>query len=98
MDGWLMMIINKIGKAEITCNIQTFTDKALRKYFCEVEFILNKRPLTPISDDIHDFETITPNHLLKGYQNNKNSYANPTHYIKGLQNHYKTVQYCANML
>ena len=74
-----------------------FTDETLQTYLCEVESILNKRPLTPISDDIHDFEAITPNHLLKGYQNNQNSFANPTHYIKGLQNHCKTVQSCANM-
>ena len=74
-----------------------FTDETLQTYQCEVESILNKRPQTPISDDIHDFEPITPNHLLIGYQNDENSFANPTHYIKGLQNHCKTVQSCANM-
>ena len=45
-----------------------FTDETLQTYLCEVESILNKRPLTPISDDIHDFEAITPNYLLIGYQ------------------------------
>ena len=74
-----------------------FTDETLQTYLCEVESILNKRPLTPISDDIHDFEAITPNHLLIGYQNDENSFANPTHYIKGLQNHCKTVQSCTSM-
>ena len=74
-----------------------FTDETLRPYLCEVESILNKHPLTPTSNNIHDFEAITPNHLLIGYQSDENSFANPMHYIKGLQNHCKTVQSCANM-
>ena len=68
------------------------TDETLQTYLCEVESIPNKRPLTPISDDI--FEAITPNHLLIGYQNNENSFTNLTNYIKGLQNHCKTAQVC----
>ena len=74
-----------------------FTEETLRTYLCEVESILNKHPLTPIRDNIHVFEAMTPKHLLIGYQNDENSFANPTHYIKGLQNHHKTVQSCANM-
>ena len=49
-----------------------FTDETLQTYLCEVESILTKRPLTPISNDIHDFEAITPNHLQIGYQNDEN--------------------------
>ena len=75
-----------------------FIDKTLRTDLCEVESILNKCPLTPtISDNIHDFEAITPNHLFTGCQNDGNSFANLKHYIKGLQNRCKTVQSCANM-
>ena len=74
-----------------------FTDETLQTYLCEVEYILSKCPLTPISVDIHDFEAITPNHLLIGYQNDENSFANLTHYIKGLQNRCKTLHSCANM-
>ena len=74
-----------------------FTDETLQTYLCQVEYILNKCPLTPISDDIHDFEAIMPNHLLIGYQNDENSFSNPTHYIKDLQNHCKTVHSCVNM-
>ena len=74
-----------------------FTDETSRKYFCEIKFILNKRPPTPFSGNIYDFEAITPNYLVIGYQNDENSFANPTHNLKGLQNHCKTVQSCAHM-
>ena len=33
---------------------------------CEFESILNSRQLTSISDDITDFEALTPNHILLG--------------------------------
>ena len=43
-----------------------FTDESLQTFLCEVESVLNGRPLTAISDDISDFEPLTPNHLLIG--------------------------------
>ena len=76
---------------------RTFTNETSRKYFYEIKFILNKRHPTPFSGNIYDFEAITPNHLVIGYQNDENSFANPTHNLKGLQNHCKTMQSCANM-
>ncbi len=39
-------------------------DEALHTLMCEVEFILNNRPLTAISQDPDDYEPLTPNHLL----------------------------------
>ena len=92
MDGSWESLIKSVKRAlRLVFTNRTFKDKTLRAYICEVESILNKRPLTPISDDIHDFEAIPPNHLLIGYQNDENSFANPTDYIKGLQNHSKIV-------
>jgi hypothetical protein len=39
-------------------------DEGLSTLMCEVEFILNSRPLTQQSDDPNDLEAITPNHLI----------------------------------
>lgn len=38
----------------------------LRTIFCEIENIINSRPLTYNSDDINDPQPITPNHFLIG--------------------------------
>ena len=43
---------------------QVLTDDGLRTLFCEVEAILNSRPLTTVSQDPRDMEPLTPNHLL----------------------------------
>ena len=40
------------------------TDEGLSTLFCEVESILNGRPLTEISNDVNDLNVLTPNHLL----------------------------------
>lgn len=40
------------------------TDETLSTVFCEVERILNDRPLTKVSSDSSDLEALTPNHLL----------------------------------
>jgi len=32
--------------------------------FCEVEAVVNGRPITAVSDSPNDFEALTPNHLL----------------------------------
>ena len=43
---------------------QVLTDETLTTLACEVEAILNSRPLTTVSDDACDLESFTPNHLL----------------------------------
>ena len=43
---------------------QTTDDEGLATLMCEVESILNNRPLTVVSDDSRDLEPLTPNHLL----------------------------------
>lgn len=39
-------------------------DEVLVTLLCEVEAIVNSRPLTKVSDDVKDMATLTPNHLL----------------------------------
>ena len=43
---------------------QTTDDEGLTTLMCEVESILNSRPITVVSEDSRDLEPLTPNHLL----------------------------------
>ena len=42
------------------------TDEVLHTIFCLVKHALNSRPLTPVSADPCNLNTITPNHFLLG--------------------------------
>ena len=44
--------------------LQSLDDECLQTVMCEVEAVINSRPLTKSSDDIDDLEPLTPNHLL----------------------------------
>lgn len=43
---------------------QVLDDEGLNTLMCEVEAIVNSRPITKLSDDPRDLEPLTPNHLL----------------------------------
>ena len=43
---------------------QVLDDERLDTVFCEVEQVVNSRPLTPVPDDPKDASALTPNHLL----------------------------------
>ncbi len=43
---------------------QALDDEGLQTLLCEVESIINGRPLTKVSDDPRDYHALTPNHLL----------------------------------
>ena len=45
-------------------NEQTLDDEGISTLMCEVEAIVNGRPITKLSDDPRDMEPLTPNHLL----------------------------------
>ena len=44
--------------------VQVVDDDRLHTLFCEVEAIVNGRPITPASGDVNDFEVLTPMHIL----------------------------------
>ena len=76
---------------------QTLDDEMLQTAFCEVETILNDRPITTASGDPNDLEPLTPNHLLQlnskpllppGLFKNDDLYA---------RKRWKQVQYLANL-
>ena len=46
------------------------TDPQFYTLLTEVENILNRRPLTHISDDVTDLQPLTPNHILLGVHRN----------------------------
>ena len=43
---------------------QTLDEEGLQTLLCEVEAILNSRPITTVSNDPQDMEPLTPNHIL----------------------------------
>ena len=50
---------------------QSLDDESFYTLMCEVEAIMNERPITKVSDDPNDMSALTPNHLLflREYQN-----------------------------
>ncbi|XP_006819913.1 uncharacterized protein LOC102808185 [Saccoglossus kowalevskii] len=61
---WERQIRNIMRLLQATANKQTLTDESLATLYCEVEAIINSRPITQPSGEAHDVETLTPNMLL----------------------------------
>ena len=74
-----------------------FTDESLQTFLCEVESVLNGRPLTSISDDISDFEPLTPNHLLIGEASPNQSPGNFGEHKVSLRRKWRPVQAATEM-
>ena len=49
---------------------QVLTDPQLQTLLTEVEHIVNSRPLTHLSNDVSDYDALTPNHVLLGMHRN----------------------------
>ena len=64
---WERMIrsVRKILCVLMKDNAVTLDDEAISTLFCEVESILNNRPITNIPNVPSDLEALTPNHLLQ---------------------------------
>ena len=61
----LIKSVKRILKA-ITSD-RLFTEQALHTFICEVQSILNNRPMKPSSEVINDYELVTPSHILRGH-------------------------------
>lgn len=48
---------------------QVTTDEVLSTVLCEVENMVNSRPITHVTDDVRDLTALTPNHFLLGRGN-----------------------------
>jgi hypothetical protein len=60
----LIRTVRKVFTSLLMDTTQRLTDEVLRTLFCEVESIINGRPLTKVSSDATDVSALTPNHLL----------------------------------
>ena len=61
---WERLIRSICRHLKSVCNEQILTDESLTTLMCEIESILNSRPLITVSDDPYDLKPLTPNHLL----------------------------------
>ena len=62
--GKCMGMCHSICQGNALLRGQAMDDEGLQTLMCEVEAILNRRPLTKISDDPYYLNALTPNHLL----------------------------------
>ncbi|XP_024881085.1 uncharacterized protein LOC112460568 [Temnothorax curvispinosus] len=46
--------------------LHTFTFEEMTTLLCRIEACLNLRPIAPVSDDIDDYQALTPGHFLVG--------------------------------
>ena len=60
----LIRSVRKVLYMQLQERPQKLDDEALQTLFCEVEVILNARPITTVSNDPEEPEALTPNHLL----------------------------------
>ena len=74
-----------------------FTEDALTTFLCEVESLVNQRPLTPNSDIIDDFEALTPYHFLLGSPSFNSSPGDFNDSQINLRTKWKAVQAATNM-
>lgn len=67
----IIRIIRKILNSIMKSQIIHLDDEGLRTLFCEIESILNNRPVTRSPNSPNDLEALTPNHILLMKTNNR---------------------------
>ena len=67
MGGVFESLVKTTKKAlKTVVRDRLFTEEALLTFLVEIESTINSRPLTPVSDDVDDYQALTPNHFLIG--------------------------------
>ncbi|KAK3701588.1 hypothetical protein QZH41_000086 [Actinostola sp. cb2023] len=95
--AWERMIRTTRKVLDAILTEQVLDDEGLPTLLCEVEAIINGRPLTKVSDDPKDVEALTANHLLllrDGPQLSPGIFAKENVYCK---RRWKQVQYLADV-
>jgi len=62
--AWERLIRSVRKVLNSTLKVQNLDEESLYTVFCEIEAIINSRPITKASMDPNDLEALTPNHLL----------------------------------
>ena len=67
MGGVWERLVGSVKRAlAIVLGNEVTTDEVLSTVFCEVEGMINSRPLTHVTEDARDLTALTPNHFLLG--------------------------------
>ena len=95
--GGAMEAMVKLTKKALRSTIKerVLTEEALHTFLLEVESTINSRPITPLSDDINDFEALTPNHFLLGRPSLNIPIVEETQY--NLRSKWQKVQSCFDL-
>ena len=92
----LIRTVRKVLYSLLKQQMRKFDDESLQTLFCEVETVMNCRPLTKVSGDPSDLIALTPNHLLS--LKSDNTYPPGTFHEKDNygQRRWRQVQYLAD--
>lgn len=65
MGGIFESLLKQVKRAMKTViNDQVMPEEIFHTVLVETEAVLNSRPLTSVSDDLNDYEALTPNHFM----------------------------------
>ena len=67
MEGAWKSLIKSVQRSLKAVTLdRIFAEETLYTFLCEVEPLLNKRRITPSSDEVNDYEALKRNHLILG--------------------------------
>ena len=69
MGGSLESIVKLTKRAlRIVTQNRTLSEDFLSTFIIEIESVLNSRPLASVTDDLNNYNVLTPNHFILGRQ------------------------------